>query len=171
MGRFGFKELSEDNWLKPEVFMDVFSTFTDAGTVEPITGEMWVQRMLTPKLLDTVPDDVRALFEVVRGVLVYGYFFYPLYTLGAEQLFRVGEAAISHKYNEAGGPKPKSTFEKKIDWLASQNLITQSDLPAWNALRALRNLASHPMQQTIIMPRDAMITAMRVADQINSLFK
>jgi len=32
------------------------------------------------------------MYEAARASMCYGYFFYPLYTLATQQLFRVAEA-------------------------------------------------------------------------------
>jgi hypothetical protein len=45
--------------------------------------------------------------------------YYPLLTLGAEQLLRVVEGAIAYEFKDKGGPGIRRTFQKRIDWLAS----------------------------------------------------
>jgi hypothetical protein len=41
-----------------------------------------------------VPD----LCEVACGALLYGCFFYPMFALGLEQLYRLAEAAVGAKH-------------------------------------------------------------------------
>lgn len=124
MNKLGFKELSRANWLEADKSSTVFATLLANGNVASITGEDWLQRLLQPQLVDTVPIEIHQLFEVARGALAYGYFFYPLYTLAAEQLYRVVEAAVSYKYEALDGPKPnKTNFEKKIDWLFDNGVL------------------------------------------------
>ena len=48
-----------------------------------------------------------------RGAMVYGYFLYPLYVLGAEQLFRVAEAAVTLKCEQMGAKTDRMRFVNK----------------------------------------------------------
>lgn len=163
MSKFGFKEITPQNWREPDPVLNGFG-------LKPASGEEWLGRILVPKLLDSVPQNVQALFEVARGVLVYGYFFYPLYTLGAEQLFRVADAAATHKCNAEGAPKSVDKFGKRVKWLADHNVIPQADVPRWDALRDFRNYSSHPERLTLGIPREAIYALHDVAEKINALF-
>jgi hypothetical protein len=61
-----------------------------------------------------VPLNIRKLFETARGNLIYSLMFYPLLTLGAEQLFRVLETSASAKCKEVNAsPNQTKTFEKR----------------------------------------------------------
>jgi len=170
MTKFGFKEINQQNWLEPDDIIKAFVKLSPTGSPESMSGEDWLQHILKPKLMESVPQDVQALFEVARGALVYGYFFYPLYTLAAEQLFRVAEAAISHKCSAFGAPNSKEKFVEKIKWLEDKGVIPQTDIQAWNVIRELRNSASHPESQSIITPGMAIGSLERVTERINSLF-
>jgi hypothetical protein len=169
MGKFGFKEINEQNWLEPDEVSKGFVKISPAG-ISPVSGEDWLRHILAPKLLDAVHPDVQKLFEVARGALVYGYFFYPLYALGEQQLFRVAEAAVSCKCKAMGEPNPKKTFEEKIEWLANRGVISETDIPMWHAIRNLRNFASHPKSQLIISPGEAISSLKLVSEKINALF-
>ena len=117
-----------------------------------------------------MPSDVQALFEVACGAMVYGYFFYPLYTLAAEQLFRVVESALAHKCKALGAPRSRRTFEKRIEWLVEEGVISRPESTRWHAARQMRNAASHPECQMVLTPGNAIGILERVADDINSLF-
>ena len=117
-----------------------------------------------------VPIQIHALYEVVRGAIIYGYLFYPLYTLGIEQLFRVAEAAVKEKCKEIGAPKSIRTFEKRIDYLVNENVIPQEVKPTWDAVRKLRNFASHPEGQNLHPPGMVVGLLERTVNSINSLF-
>jgi hypothetical protein len=158
MGKFGFKEINEQNWLEPD---EVSKRFLEKD---------WLRHILAPKLLKAVPDDVQALFEIARGVFVYGYFFYPLYAVCERELFRVAEAAVSRKCKDMGGPNPKSSFEKKIKWLVDKGVIPEIDILAWDVIREMRNVAFHPEYPSIITPNMAMGSLERVSEKINALF-
>src|SRR5919202_1342535 len=94
----GIKILTTENWLQPDPTSTIFAQVSSSdGSVSPMSGNDWVALFLKPSLVEAVPEDVRKLFEVARGALAYGYFFYPLYTLAGEQLFRVAECSVSAK--------------------------------------------------------------------------
>ena len=170
MTRFGFKEIILSNWLEPDDALKGFVRISPDGQPHTITGEEYLQHILRPKLHASVPSDVQALFEVARGVMVYGYFFYPLYTLAVEQLFRVVEATLAHKYKALRAPKSRRTFEKRIEWLVEEGVISRQESARWHAARQMRNAASHPERQMILTPGNAIGILERVADDINSLF-
>lgn len=149
MTRLGFKQLTSDNWLEPEPLLDRLVHLSSDGHVRHISREEWAQRILLPQLVETVPAEIQDLFEVARGAMMYGYFFYPLYTLATEQLYRVVEAAVSYKYELAGGPKQllnsqtKKTkfpvFVDKIDWLFNAGVLTDtSDVQRQQAIAWFR---------------------------------
>jgi hypothetical protein len=118
-----------------------------------------------------VPKNIQALFEVARGAIAYGYFFYPLYALAAEQLFRVAEAALKEKCRQLEMPtKPRRDFAKCIKWVAERGIISAREANRWHNIRHLRNAASHPKDQMISTPMDAIGTLTKVAEEINSLF-
>ena len=102
--------------------------------------------------------------------MVYGYFFYPLYTLAAEQLFRVIEAAVAHKCKTLGMPRSTIIFGERIDWLVERGAISRSESTRWHAARRLRNTASHPEHQMILPPGNAVGMLERIAEDLNSLF-
>ncbi len=129
-----------------------------------------MNHILAPELLESVPAEVQALFEVARGAMAYGYFFYPLYTLAAQQLFRVAEAAVAYKCEALRVPKSERTFKKKIRWLVDHGTIPEPELNRWQACRELRNVASHPDSQSILTPGNAIGILEGIAEQISSIF-
>lgn len=170
MTESGSKEITPSNWLEPDRVLKGFVRISPNGRSQPITSGEYLNHVLAPKLLESVPTEVQALFEVARGAMAYGYFFYPLYTLGAEQLFRVAEAAVAYKCEALGVPKLERTFKKKITWLVGHGTIPEPELNRWQACRKLRNVASHPDRQSILTPWDAISILEGIAEQINSVF-
>lgn len=170
MSKFGFKEITPSNWLERDDVLKGFVRMSPSGQSIPLTSEDWLGHILKPKLLESVPADVQALFEVARGAMAYSYFFYPLFTLAAEQLFRVAEAAVAHKCKALGAPESRDTFKKRISWLVEEGVIPSSELNRWDAIRELRNIASHPERQSIFTPGQAIGRLEGIAVQINSLF-
>lgn len=172
MNGLGFKILTSENWLEPESVMSIFVTLSlKDGSTTPISAEGWIDRIRRPQLDPAVPVEILKLFEVARGSMAYGYFFYPLYTLAGEQLYRVVETAASAKCRMLGAKSHEvKTFQHKIAFLQRQNVISQQDWIWWDSIRHLRNFASHPECQTIVMPYDVLSTLARVAKHINQLF-
>ena len=170
MGKYGFKEINPANWLQPDPVLRAFVRMLPDGQSRPVTGDEYLSHILEPRLLESVPIQVQALFEVSRGAMAYGYFFYPLYTLAAEQLSRVAEAAIVHQCKAMGAPTSKDTFKRRLNWLVDNGAIPRLELIRWDAVRKLRNAASHPDGQSILTPGNAVGLLERVAEQINSLF-
>lgn len=165
---FGFKKLTAENWLVPDnVWADVVNAILPDGDIEFMTGDKWILAILDFDLLEAVPIEVKKLFAVARGSIAYGYFFYPLLTLAAEQLYRVTEAAVDHKCQEMGRHKPKEKFAQKIEWLRNESVI--ADKERWDGIRNLRNDASHPKSQTILPPGMLLSVLQIVTECINSL--
>jgi len=163
--KFGFKEVALDNWREIDPIWDVFF-FPGADQDRAST---WVTDLLRPRLQPIVPTPVRALFEVARAAFIYGLMFYPLQTLGAEQMCRVAEAAIGNKCH-ALADRTRRNFAGKISWLTRQGAISSQDAVQWKAIRELRNAASHPTSQTILNPGMTIPIMEEVADLVNRLF-
>lgn len=172
MTNLGFKKLTVDNWLEPDEVSCSFVRISPTdGEAHPITGNEYVNDILKPSLIETVPMEIQALFEVARSALGYGYFFYPLYTLGGEQLFRVVEAAVAHKCKAMEAPRCVRTFEKQVDYLILEKVIPEQEGQLWYAIRQLRNIASHPKSQSILPPGPVIGILERTAEKINALFR
>jgi hypothetical protein len=170
MSDLGFKELTPENWLVPDSTMRGFVRLSSDGKVHSISGEEWFRDILQPQIREAVPIEIRKLFEVARGAMAYGIFFYPIYTLGIEQLHRVVESAVTYKYKAIGAPSSVDTFKKKTEWLIENDAIPKSESIHWEGVRGLRNIASHPKMQSIYMPIEALRFVESAARDINSLF-
>ena len=160
----GFKQISSDNWQTPDPIWEVF------GCPDPNHLQAWVDEFLAVQLKADVPPDIRALFKVAQSAFVYGVMFYPLVTIGAEQICRVSEAAVSLKCNLLHAPGRKSRFADKIKWLISMNVIKSNNEFRWDALRQSRNDGSHPKFQTILTPEMCLSIMETAAELINDLF-
>jgi len=171
MRNLGFKQITQDTWLKPDRISTSFLLVPPETGVDDIKkGEIYLDMILQPRLNEDVPIEVIKLYEVARGALVYGYFFYPLYTLACEQLFRVGEAAIIFRCKTFSPRLAKRTFEKKIEFLFKQRILNELEKQRWHALRELRNISSHPVDQFIYPPGPVIGILAHMAEDINSLF-
>lgn len=132
---------------------------------------VWMELVLQPQLNPSVPKDVQALYEVARAGFVYAWLFYPFMTLGAEQCFRVLEAALAARCQQAGLTPPRNPgFQKWVQALIAANIIPAAELPEWESCRKLRNTASHPSMQTILPPGMALPVLTKTAERLNRLF-
>lgn len=152
----------------------LFSAFVSVdrnGTETPMSAERWAEKILSIAPPEAAPRDVKDLYEVARGALCYGCFFYPLYALGIEQSYRVLEAALKHKCNSLDAPASVTkSFAKMVEWLAVQGLLTTAQRDRWDAARRLRNMTSHAEQQSIRMPTDAVNSLYMAVEMIEMLF-
>ena len=169
MTKHGFKEITASNWLEQDPVLKGFVRIDpNLGPVE-LSGDDWAAAFLEPSLDPVVLDEIQGLFEVARGAMIYGNFFYPLFTLGAEQLYRVAEAAVKQKCTQMGEVSLRS-FYNRINWLHEKSVILSADVPRWHAVRKLRNYASHPNWQQIMAPGNALGTLETLSDLINHIF-
>jgi predicted nuclease with RNAse H fold len=162
------KKLALHNWHEPDV----------PRSFPGLTEEVWLSAALEPKLTDAVPEEVVRLFEVARGSILYGWFFYPLLTLASEQLHRVQEAAVRARSKAVGisltkqvnGRTATVNFQTLISELHGRGIIRDEELEAWHATRKLRNWSSHPAAQSILPPGMALSAIDVTARHINQLF-
>ena len=171
-----FKQLTPTSWRERDDTNEAF-VHLDRGTGRLVhtSGDDWAGVFLSVTLDARVPKNVQDLFEVARGTLLYGHYFYPLYTLGEEQLHRVADAAAVHRYEQLGGRRTHRgewpTFKARIRWLIEHGAIPQDEVRRWNAYREMRNITSHPQMQSLVMPGDALRSLQMVAASVNAIFR
>jgi hypothetical protein len=158
------------NWLQRDPVLELFGTLDADGSAQSITDNEFVELILEPQLSSSVPGDVNALYEAARASMRYGYFFYPLYTLATQQLFRVAEAAVTHRCRDLKAPPGINGLGRGIDFLARQGVISDRDWHRWDAVRILRNRMTHSDWQEIIPPGMAIDSLRVVADLCSSLY-
>lgn len=167
----GFKRITLSNWRE----MDDVIQFPI-----PVCEERWVNACLGPQLATAVPMEIAALFEVARGSMIYGWFFYPLITLATEQCHRVLEAGARARSSQLGLPTkvPKrngkmrdSMFSEVIEALAKHGVISPKDRKRWDATRNLRNWSSHPVRQSISSPGMALSALDSTVELLNRLYQ
>lgn len=171
MADLGFKKLTTENWLEPDGFnFYKVSLSVKTGQTRPIDFDERRRYMLDINITEKSPLEIRRMFEAARGAIFYGYFFYPLYVLGAEQLFRVAEAAVTLRCEQMGAKTGRMRFVDKIKYLVGASAISAQEEESWQAIRELRNAASHPDMQTLFDSADALLFLQLIAGKINSLF-
>ncbi len=165
-----FKELTVENWSQPDPVMRHFG-LVEGGRPRQAMADDWARAFLKLELSPAVPQNVRDLFEVARGVCLYGWFFYPLYQIGEDQLFRVVDSAVASKCKRDGGPKARASFADRIKWLCDHGVIPEEERLRWDGLRNLRNITSHPEMQMIHPPGSVLTSFQLAARLISALFE
>lgn len=169
------KIITKKNWrdIDPDCSIFLYLESSD-GTAAPIFPNLWLQLVLEPRLSKSVPKDVQELMEVARSALLYGAFYYPLFAHGIDQLHRVGEAAISHKYELCSGPSNidgrRPTFARKIRWLFESGIIDKEEKQGWWLVKQARNDGSHLFTRKMLAPGLSMMILQNTVHRINLLF-
>ena len=165
---YGFKLITSENWNEPDNTTVRFTCPLDYN--EKCGYPPYLDRILKPQLNSEVPIEIRRLFEVARGAMVYSYFFYPLYTLASDQLFRVGEAALVLKSKKIGYSKKDVRLSALIKYLKEKEVFDEERAKRWEALRFLRNKASHRQDQSIYWPAAVLELLENITEDINALY-
>lgn len=177
----GVKHLTTGNWLEPDPiclkFVEV--NMATAASRQP-TGEGWAERFLAVDLAPTVPSEVRDMWEAARGLLLYGWFYYAIYAIGEHELRRVADAAVLHRYQQAGGPPNKKrdhegelrwpSLMRRLDWLIDAGVIPAEKRKRWDDLRDLRNETTHISIRHLTSPHEALRVLELMAGEIDALF-
>lgn len=168
----GFKKLTKENWKLPDPFNDYFIKLNLlTGEKFKITDDERADEFLKIELMPLVPIEVQRQFEAARGAMLYGCFFYPLFALGADQLLRVAESAVTHKCLICKLAKKSTKYEINLQKLRDANYLTADDYEEWNLLRKMRNEFSHSKIQTVFPAFEAISVLKNIADKINRLFQ
>ena len=166
----GFKNLTLENWTEPDPVNRHFARLSPLAGPVAMDQDDWARNFLSVELSETGPVEIRDLFAIARGTMLYGWFFYPLFRLGEEQLYRVLETAAKLRYREAGGTKKRPTFFEVIDSLVQMGNIPEEERERWTAARKLRNHASHAERAAVVPPGFALRMLSAGARDIDGLF-
>lgn len=165
-----WKTLTPENWRATDPLLGVFVQVEPDGTVTPMAGDDWTRYLLAVQLAASVPENVRALFDVARGAILYGSLFYPLFALGLEGIYRAADAATVKACEVRKLPKKTKTFEDRLGALRAAGALTDVEHDRWTSLRHLRNEASHPERPTILPPGQVLTLLRQIAADISALF-
>ena len=170
--RLGFKCLTPQNMLEPDPVTLGFAIRRDGeDEFREATGDDWARHILAPQLDEGLPEELYGLFEAARGMLVYGFYFYPVFTLGMGRLYQVADAATVHRCRQLGASKKKSeTFAGRIKWLGERGMFSDEQRCRWDATRSLRNTTSHEERQSIFLGTSAITAVSVTAKLANALF-
>jgi hypothetical protein len=160
----GVKHLTAENWSQPDDTGRAFGAIHSAtGERRAASGDFWAEQFLAAELNDAVPAGIRDMWEVARGLALYGWFYYPLYAIAEHQLRRVADAAVLHRYKQAGGPPHKKRDpEGDLRWPDFKS--------RWDTMRDLRNETTHASIRHLVMPIDVLRLLDLLAPEIDTLF-
>jgi len=166
---YGYKKITWETFLSPA---EPLQWLALSGAISPRNAaplQQWVEVIQTPVMNPQVPKEVRDIFEVAKGCITYGVLFYPLFSIGTAQLFRMCETAVKLRAEAAGGHSDLH-FKDAVDLLIKHGVIEEQKRQRWDALRSLRNSTSHPKMQMILPPANAIHFLETIADDINAMY-
>lgn len=80
------------------------------------------------KLHDTVPEKVRAQFDLALNLYLYHWFVYDFVTLAEQQAYSAMEAALKYRYREdIGDPSAKATLAPLLDHALKKGWLNAAD--------------------------------------------
>jgi hypothetical protein len=166
----GFKRITAENLLEPDYGSGFFSRGAE-GCVEAFSSVT---------IDEHVPPSIAAQLEVVRGAMIYGWLYYPLLTLGSDQCHRILESGARLRCQQLGikvvriskeGEERPRSFTALQNALIKAGAIAEGDREMWDIGRKLRNWASHPDNQSILMPGHALTILKRTVELLGKLFR
>jgi hypothetical protein len=166
-----FKQLTITNLLEPDPVTLAFSHSCDLSTGEmrKMSREEFVTGLFEPRLVESVPQEVRDVFEAGRGAMCYGYYFYPLFMMGFEHSCRAAETAVDCKARILNGPA-RAKFYDRIEFLMKEGSLSVEGRSQWHAIRRLRNESAHPKFRQLLPPGQCLEGLFTIADAVNELF-
>ncbi len=124
--------------------------------------------ILKVTLVEPVPFDVRRTFFFARNAMCYGFWYYPLITMGSQQILRVADYA-TEVAGSANGLTPHRNFRPRIDQLITAGVIDAAHLQTWEVICRFRNTSTHPAWQQIWGIPQTIQVVRTVADAIQAL--
>lgn len=166
----GIKKLTTENWLEGDDILKAFVRLDSTGRRSALTKEVLAERFLSIGLSPGVPTEIQTLYRTARGVLLYGYFFYPLYVVGLGEISRTAEAAVARRFKDLNGPRKRRTFATRLEWLHEGGQLTDKEKFIWDTIRSERNETAHPSYQMVQPPSDLARDLRVAAHCISCLF-
>jgi hypothetical protein len=164
---YGFKMVDEMNLLAPDPLMGSMAT-RENDVVRPMIPNDLLQPILAVTLEERVPFEVRRAFFFARNAMCYGYWYYPLITLGSQQLLRVADYA-TEVAGSVNGLTPHRNFRPRIDQLVAAGVIDSANRGTWELICRFRNKATHPEWQQIWGIPQTLNVVRAVANEITAM--
>ncbi len=165
-----YKQITLENWTQPDPANTCFVRLRSDGKFSSIKAEEYFSDIMNHTLSEQVPEKIQKLYEVTRATMTYGYYYYPIFTVAVEQLFRIVESSVSYVCKTLGSPASIKTFNHKIEWLIELGILEGCKKARWDSLRRLRNARAHPESQMILPPGPVLSLFDEMTTDINSLF-
>lgn len=165
----GYKRLTFDNYMQVDpIFNHIVWWSQDPNRREEGLKER-IEDILLIRMHPAVPAEVREMFDTLKGAMVYGYFYRPLFAVVRNQAYVVADAATWYRCKALGVKLPE-TFSGRIDLLKERGIIPADEGFLWDIARKSRNQAAHMTKQSLYWPASEVGALGRVADDINRLF-
>ncbi|GEM_PF-1734687 len=164
----GVKLPTRDNLLDVDPVIAAFATIEN-GEPRPLKPTDILSSIESYKLGEGVPIEIRRAFQAAKGAMVYGYWYYPMLTLAAQQLVRVAVFALENFLDLAKIDR-RGAIQMQIQKLADLGFfVSSNDRARWENIRRLRNRVSHSGTANIWSVADALSIAREVSAAINTL--
>jgi uncharacterized protein DUF4145 len=164
---YGFKIPDVDNVLDPDPLSKIMYSMED-GVARPMAPNDILRALETIRLSEEIPLDVRRAYRTALGAMAYAYWYYPLYTMTAQQLLRVADFALD-VFMKGRGIQRQYGLASRIADLSRTEIISDEQRTQWDAIRRLRNSVTHPNFHQTWGIAQAYDVAKVVADAISSL--
>lgn len=165
----GHKRLSIDNYMQVDPFFNNISWWSQEPDKRNDRLKERISEILEMQLHSAVPAEVRKMFDVLKGTIIYGFFYRPIFTVASDQIYFVADAAAFHRCKALGGIPPDN-FGERIKLLKEKGVIPADEGALWDAARRIRNAIAHRTEQSMDMPASEVSTLSMMADDINRLF-
>jgi hypothetical protein len=166
------KKLTSDNFLVPDRANPLQVGLDRSGHESQLSAAEWARQILEVELGPEVPKQVAALFEGAHGLLLYGFFWCPLYAHGVAESFQAADSAVAVKCEIEGAPaRAVPTFQTRIAWLFERGVLNEADVTEWESLRHLRNEFAQRSERTLFPALWTLDLLERVARGVNRLYR
>jgi hypothetical protein len=169
--RMGSKRLTADNFLLPDPLSGEFTGRDGDGPAQRLSAVDWAHEIRAVRLDGNVPEPVRNRFDLARGILRYGFFWYSLWVHGTVVSLQSAELALEVACDAAHGPKRLNSAESRIEWLEKRRFLAAADAGTWTLLVGVRDALVEAGDGPILTPRKSLDVLQAVAQAINGLFR
>jgi len=171
MERMDSKRLTANNFLLPDPLTGEFTGQDANGRAHRLSAVDWAHEILAIGLEERVPDPARNRFELARGILLYGFFWYPLWVQGTVEALRAAELALEAACEAEHGPKRLSTAGSRIEWLAKNRVLDAEESRTWVSLVRVRDALTEAGETPVLTPGRSLEVLEMVAQVVNGLFQ
>lgn len=148
---FHFKELSLENILEFDPIFKISGMWSDDPEQFKQRVRKRVEETLSVKLSERVALPVRSMFEALKGAMVYGFYFRPIFSLASSQCHFIEDAALYHRCKQLG-IDPPDDYTRRVNRLVEAGVIPKYELFLWRTKENLRNYAAHRTEHSMMWP-------------------